>query len=213
MKKINFKSFTLLLLLFVSCSSDSENSITEELNWDVNIDQNNEYSFQNGVYVLTKMHDNSTGKITNLDGKVEDRNSVDSTDLPDEELGEYNNFQILEMNDKQVVLVNNIYSSDDGYNTKTNWKFICEITSGSIAAYNAGETIEVKSVDDQEYDKASEAYSKAIVVKSIERADPYQSTFKINTSNHVFLINKKDIKETVNSSLNAVVKLIKEVKE
>ena len=213
MKKINLQSFAFLLLLFVSCSSDIEKGITEEVNWVANIDQNNEYSFENGVYLQTKMNDNTTSKITNVDGTVENKNSIDSTDLPDEDLGEYNNFQILEMNDKQVVLVNSSYSADDGYNTKTNWKFTCEITSGSLAAYNAGETIEVKSIDDQECDKASEAYGKAIVVKSIERADPYQSTFKINTSNHVFLINKRDIKETVNSSLDAVIKLLKEVKE
>jgi hypothetical protein len=47
----------------------------------------------------------------------------------------------------------------------------------------------------------------------MERADPYQTTFKTNTSNHVFLISKKNIKETVNSSLDAVIKLLKEVKE
>jgi hypothetical protein len=213
MKKINLQSFTFLLLLFVSCSSDSEKWVTEEVSWVANFDQKNEYSFENGVYIQTKMHDNTTSKITNVDGTVENKNSVDSTDLPDQALGEYNNFQILEMNDKQVVLVNSSYSSDDDYNTKTNWKFTCEITNGSLTAYNAGETIEVKSIDDSEYDKASEAYVKAIVVKSLERADPYQTTFKTNTSNHVFLISKKNIKETVNSSLDAVIKLLKEVKE
>jgi hypothetical protein len=196
-------------LFFVSCSSDSNNDATEELKIESKYEQKYEYSYIDGVYSLNKMVDITTGNITRADGEVEDNNSIDSTDLPNKEFGEYNKFEIISIDDKEVVLLNNIYSSEDGYNTKTIWKFNCEITNGSLAAFNRGETIEVKSINDSEYDTALEALMKAIVAKSIERADPYQTSVKINTSNHVFLISKSNIYESSNSSFSTSVKVLK----
>ena len=121
--------------------------------------------------------------------------------------------KIINIDDKEVVLLNKIYSSEDGYNTKTIWKFNCEITNGSLADFNRGETIEIKSINDSEYDAASEALLKGIVVKDFERADPYQTSVKINTSNHFFLVNKKNIYERSISSLSALIKVLKEVNE
>lgn len=206
---IYFPAFLFILFLFISCSSDDNNGPTEELKMESNFEQKYEYSYMNGVYSLNKMFDKTTGSITRANGEVEDNSSIDSTDLPNEEFGEYNNFEITSIDDNEVVLLNNIYSSEDGYNTKTIWRFKCEITNGSLAAFNRGETIEVKSIDDSEYDTALEALMKAIVAKNIERADPYQTSVKINTSNHVFLINKSSIYENSNSSLSTSVKVLK----
>jgi hypothetical protein len=201
--------FLVILLFFVGCSSDSNNDATEEVKMELNIEQKYEYSYINGIYSLDKMFDKTIGSITRADGEVEDSNSIDSTDLPNEDLGEYNNFEIISIDDKEVVLLNNIYSSEDAYNTKTIWKFNCEITNGSLAAFNRGETIEVKSINDSEYDTASEALLKGIVIKNFESADPYQTSVKINTSNHVFLINKRHIYESSNSSASASIKVLK----
>jgi hypothetical protein len=215
MKKdsLYFLTFLFVLFFLVGCSSDKGADITEELKWDSNIDQKYAYGFINGGYVLTKMYSKTNGTITKPDGVVEDNSSVDSTDLPNEELGEYNNFEIINIDDNQVVLLNSIYSSEEGYNTKTIWKFTCKIMNGTLAAFNRGETIEAESIDDSDFDNAQEALLKAIIVKEVDRADPYKTSIDLTSSNHVFKISKRNIYESSNSSLSALVKVIKEVKE
>jgi hypothetical protein len=215
MKKdsLYFSAFLFVLFFLVGCSSDNGTDINEELKWDTNIDQKYAYGFINGGYVLTKMYDKTNGTITKPNGVVEDNSSVDSTDLPDEELGEYNNFEIINIDDNQVVLLNSIYSKEDEYNTKTIWKFTCKITNGNLEAFNRGETIEAKSIDDSDYDNALETMFKAIIVKNIDRADPYKTSIDLTSTNHIFKISKRNIYESSNSSLSALIKVIKEVKE
>jgi len=213
MKKYSLQIATFLFLLFVGCSSENGEDVTEEIKMEAKSDQRYEYVNIDGTYILTSMYDNTNRNFTDVDGKVEDNSSIDSTDLPKEELGEYNNFEIIDINDKQVVILNNIYSTEDSYNTQLNWKFNCEITKGSLADFNRGETIEAKPIDDAEYDKAQEVMGKAIISNSFNRTDPYQSSIKFNSSNHVFLISKSKIIETSNSNFNASIKLLKEVKE
>jgi hypothetical protein len=215
MKKyiLQIASFAFVLFLLVSCSSDSAKDATDEIKMDYKLDQKYEYNNIDGVYVLTKMYDNTTGSITDADGKVEDDSSIDSTDLPNEEIGEYNNFEIADINETQVVLINNSYSKESSYNTKDSWKFICEITNGTLEDFNNGETIEVKTIDDKDYDRAQETAVKVIMVKTIPSADPYQTSVKVNSRNHVFLVSKYKIIETLNSNLTSSIKVLKEVKE
>jgi hypothetical protein len=215
MKKyiLQIASFAFVLFLLVSCSSDSAKEATEEFKIEYKYDQKYEYNNINGVYVLTKMYENTTGSNTDMNGKVEDNSSTDSTDLPNEEIGEYNNLEIADINDTQVVLINNSYSKEISYNTKDSWKFICEITKGTLEDFNNGETIEVKTIDDKDYDRAQETAAKVIMVKTIPSADPYQTSVKVNSRNHVFLVSKYKIIETSNSNLTASIKVLKEVKE
>ena len=215
MKKyiLQIASFAFVLFLLVSCSSDSAKEATEEFKIEYKYDQKYEYNNIDGVYVLTKMYENTTGSNTDMTGKVEDNSSTDSTDLPNEEIGEYNNLEIADINDTQVVLINNSYSKDSSYNTKDSWKFICEITKGTLEDFNNGETIEVKTIDDKDYDRAQETAAKVIMVKTIPSADPYQTSVKVNSRNHVFLVSKYKIIETSNSNLTASIKVLKEVKE
>jgi hypothetical protein len=206
----NFSAFLFILFFLIGCSSVIGTDNTEETKMETSFEQKYEYSYVNGVYSLNKLIEKTTRSVTRVSGEVENSNSIDSTGLPNKELGEYNNFEIINIDDNEVVLLNKIYSSKDGYNTKTIWKFNCEITKGTLASYNRGETIEAKSINNTDYDNATEALTKGIIVKNFERVDPNQTSIKINTSDHVFLISKNMIHESSNSSLLASIKLLKE---
>lgn len=208
-----FFAFVSVSFIFFGCTAGNEQNDTQEIVMEEKTDSKCEYDNIDGVYILSKMYENSNGSMKDFDGSVEDISSTDSTDLPDDQLGEYNNFEIVSIDDKHVVLLNNIHESIDGVNLKTNWKFTCEITKGSKADFDLGETIEARSVDDSEYDKAVEIVMKGVVVKSIVGADPYQSSIKFNSYNHNFKISKNKIIETSNSNSNASIRVLKEVRE
>jgi hypothetical protein len=176
---------------------------------ELNSDNYYEYEKIDSLYVLSKAYNKIIGSGTREDGEAIKLNEIDSTDLPKKELGEYNNFQIIHIDDKQIDLVCNNYSVEDNYKAKENWRFNCQITKGSLAAFNRGETIVAVSKDDNEYNIAEQAYLKAVMIKDYGRVDPYQSSVKYNVSDHIFLISKRKIVETSNAIFTGSIKLLK----
>ncbi len=105
-----------------------------------------------------------------------------------------------------------------GDNVFYHWEMKCEIVKGSAAAYNNGDTIEVKEVEIEEHDKANAVLYKVKQVNSWKKSteigfyyDPTQASVKFTTRTHTFWISKKGITENLITNTSANVVLVKAV--
>jgi hypothetical protein len=127
MKKsfIQFVSVISVLVVLVSCSSEKANDATDEMKMEVKTDHYYEYANIDGVYQLINPISNITSSVTKIDGEKVNNNYTDSTeDIPNQEKGEYNTFEITDINENKIILLNNVYSANDNYNIKLNWKVL-----------------------------------------------------------------------------------------
>lgn len=215
MKKLILRTaaFVFVLFVFVGCSSEKEKSFTKELTSKFKADEKYGYKNENGIYNLSDVNAKYVVSFTDEStGKNKDTSYV-YTSLPETYNGEYEYFVIESIDDKKATLLCNSYRVNKKYNTKFTWRYTCEVTKGSLASYNRGETIELKSINDNEQDKAMGAVMKAQFIKSSINFDPYESIVRYGTSNHVFLIDKKQIVVTRNAEMYATFKVLKEVNE
>jgi hypothetical protein len=96
------------------------------------------------------------------------------------------------------------------------WEMKCEIVKGSAAAYNKGDTLEVKEVEIEENDKANAVLFKLNQIniwKEFNKIgfyyDPIQTSVKFTTRSHTFWISKKGITENLITNTSANVVLVK----
>jgi hypothetical protein len=127
-----------------------------------------------------------------------------------------NSIQLDEIDSNFVYLIKTRKERDDDFDVEDKWKIKCEITKGSKAAYEKGETIEVREMDATEYNKANEVLYKAKETFAWKNAnslgfyyDPTKSKVKIDTKKHIFIINKKKIEELLDYSIDANISLVK----
>jgi hypothetical protein len=201
-------------IFLMSCSSaETENEFDLIIDGTEDITDTYTFSETDGLYYLSDHLDNSKIKTNDvLSGKIDSVNETD-TDLPIPDKQEYDFIKIFKFNNNQVdIIAGSFYVAEGGINSKQKWISTYEIIEGSYESYLQGETIKVKAISNEEYDKAISLKDKADFSKYYS-ADPYLSKSKCNTLSDVMLINQYEIKKTTSANFHIDLKYSKEVKD
>ena len=188
-----FPFIAIVFLILTSCgNSDSEDSEDSVKFADVTVDSHYTYSY-------TKMGDNiyeisdgeeKTETSTTKDGKIT-QDIDESWEEPDYSAGDYDNIEIIKINDNGLTLLFKNY--DNEFKLKQNWIYETSFIEGSKEDFNNGELVKLKFLqsDINKLDKAAKkAYMSIFGEKGI---DTEKSTIDFNSSITNFLISKDKI--------------------
>lgn len=209
-----FKQFCIIGSIFLMSCSGAE--VDNE--FDFIIDETSEskstytVSGSDGTYQLSNYSNSSNTKTNNLlTGKI-DSNSETDTELPNADKLEFDIIRIDSFENNLVHIISAYYAGEDEIKTSFAWKSRYEIIEGSYESYVQGETIKVKAIPDEEYEKALSLFQKATYSKAYG-ADPYKSNAKVTSLSDVMLINQNEIIYTGSSKTHVELKYSKEVKD
>ena len=131
-----------------------------------------------------------------------------------------NTIQIEKIDSNIVYLIKKRKTENDNFNVDDEWQIKCEITKGSKAAFEKGETIEVREMDATEYNNAYGVLFNAMETfkwKSYNNFgyyyDPTKTQVKYDTKKHIFFISKNKIEELLDFSIEQNVVLVKATKK
>ena len=211
-----FKRFCIIGSIFLTSCSGAE--VDNE--FDFIIDETSEskstytVSGSDGTYQLSNYSNSSNSKTNNLlTGKIDNYSETD-TELPNADKLEFHYINIDHFENNQVHIIVAYYydAGEDEIKTSFAWKSRYEIIEGTYESYVQGETIKVKAISDEEYDKALSLFQKATYSKAFG-ADPYKSNAKATSLSDVMLINQNEIIATESSKTHVELKYSKEVKD
>ena len=202
-------------IFLMSCSS-AETDNEFDLIIDGTFDIKNTYTITEteGVYYISDYLQNTNIKTNDvLLGKIDSVNET-NTDLPNMAKKELDYIAIHKFNNNQVVIIAGyFYAPEEGrINNKQTWISTYEIIEGSNESFLQGETIKIKAISNEEYDKANSLSYKADFSKYYS-ADPYLSNAKYTTLSDVMLINQNEIIATTSGKFHIELKYSKEVKD
>ena len=214
-------SFILLLLL--GCSDNNKDlNLKEERYFESVVT----YKFEKDKFYLIDDISLNKVKLTNIDTKKilhesEFNDTVltlkqNDTIYSNKAIKFKNSLSIKKFEDNYVYLLKKRdYLFEDAV---FNWEIKCEIINGSSAKYESGDTLEVKEIENVDFDKANEALYKAQADKKWKKFskigfyfDPAKASVKFATRNHTFWISKKGITENIVTNTAANIVLVKVV--
>ena len=195
---LKFNAFFLALcagvvsMAMVGCGDD-ESVNNPSIMFLASSDVDYRYTYDNEKYVIDRQVEKSRGlMVSSLDETINFLTSLDSTDIPDKSLGEFDYIEMEFTDEKKVNLINRSYSVDEEYNTAVNWIAHCEVVEGSKFTFDNGENIKLKVLNNDSLDASYSVYLKAIFVKSLH-ADAQTSSSKYNQFNNLIVCNKNEI--------------------
>lgn len=151
------------------------------------------YNFDEDKYLLDSQVDKSFGLMaSSLNSSIEYLNDIDSNDLPDKSIGEFEYMEMKFVDDRTVNLINRSYTVDDDYNTSINWVLNCKVIGGSKLNFDKGENIELKLINQASRDSSYSVYLKACLAKSFH-ADPQKSKCIYDQFGDQIICNKNQI--------------------
>lgn len=182
----------ILSMAMVGCGEDeSDNNASIMFLGSSDIDYS--YTYDNEKYVIDRQVEKTVGlMVSSLDETINFIADVDSTDLPDKSLGEFDYIELEFIGEKKVNLINRSYSVEEEFNTAVNWIMHCEVIEGSKLNFDDGESIKLKVLNNDSLDASYSVYLKAFFVKSLH-ADPQSSTSKYKQFNNLIVCNKNEI--------------------
>lgn len=195
---LKFNAFFLALcagvisMAMVGCGDD-ESVNNPSIMFLASSDVDYRYTYDNEKYVIDRQVEKSLGlMVSSLDETMNFLTALDSTDIPDKSVGEFDYIEMEFTDEKKVKLINRSYSVDEDYNTAVNWIIHCEVVEGSKFNFDNGENIKLKVLNNDSLDASYSVYLKAIFVKSLH-ADAQTSSSKYNQFNNLIVCNKNEI--------------------
>jgi len=185
-----FPFIAIVFLILTSCgNSDSEDSVKFS---DMTVDSHYTYSYTNmgdNIYEISDGKE-KTETSTTIDGKIT-QDIDESWDEPDYSAGDYDNIEIIEINDNGLTLLFKNYNNE--FKLKQKWIYETSFIEGSKEDFNNGELVKLKFLQ-SDINKLDKAVNKACMSVLGEKGyDTEKSTIDINSSITNFLISKDKI--------------------
>ena len=186
-----FPFIAIVFLILTSCgNSDSEDSVKFS---DITTDGHYTYSYTNmgdNIYEISDGQE-KTETSTTKDGKIT-QDIDESWEEPDYSAGDYNNIEIIKINDNGLTLLFKSYVNE--LKLKVNWIYETSFIEGSKEDFLNGDLVKLKVLqsDINKYDKAT---SKALMAIYCEKTgmDIEKSTIDLKSSLTNILISKDKI--------------------